>query len=650
MRPTAAIFPLLMVTAALLQAEQPKEAPAADTPCPEEAESTALLDEPGNSFQRLHARRLRSAMENIRLGSPIEARDKQGMTALMLAAAAGDETNFNDLLHIHNANLKAEAPGRVNMLMLAAAGGNESIFNTVRRMLPNMAARMDTNGTPLFHYACLGGNEEIGNTLLREGADAYAVNRRGHPAILYAARGGNIRLFHTLLNRGANPLALTRDGYDLLMAAAQGGELSLVQTALDMGCSPLKADSNGNTALMAAAGNASTEIVALLLHRGANPVARNKQKLNAAMLAAAAGNAEAALMLGARADMEPDSSGRSMLVYAAAGGSRSLVRKLLEQGASVQESDQLALRTAIAAGHTYAALELATHLPNVSRKELHSIPIKTLDDAIAFTSFLAERSKNPSDRAIAESLLQQVLQAAHNPAVLSEPSDNLRGRTPLQNAISGHFHSFIIFLIEEGANINATDKHGQTALMTAVESGGYDTVKILLRAGADPNLMDKSGYTPAILAAEYADTAVFNLLMEHGANPNLFRRGSITALQAAMEAGPDAQEIVNRLTGRPTLPTNAQEAYTELCRAMDEHNSERFRAILRARPEPDLADEDGNTLLMRAVSSDSDDIFAKLLIDCGANVSVSNRHGFTPLIYAKTESKKALLRAAGAVE
>lgn len=640
---------ILLTTAAVLTAQQPQgeTVPAEAEP---QAESTLPAEDEKNSFQRQHAKQLRSAMENIRLGAPIESRNKQGMTALMLAAAAGDEAIFNDLLHIHGAKIEAEAPGRVNMLMLAAAGGNEAIFNTVQRMLPGAEKRTDTTGTPLFHYACMGGNEEIGNRILRNGANAYALNRKGHSAILYAARGGNVHMFHTLLNRGANPHLLTKDGYDLLMAAAQGGEFSLVQTALDMGFKPNKADANGNTALMAAAANATADVVTILLRQGANPHARNKQGVNAAMLAAAAGNAESCLMLGGRADMKPDAAGRSLLVYAAAGGSRTLVRQLLEQGASVEEGDRLALRTAIAAGNTYAAMELAVLLPDVSRKDLHSIPIKTLDDAIAFTSFLAERSKNPSDRAVAEALLQQALQAAHDPKALSTAGNDSQGRTPLQNAITGHFRSYMVFLIEEGVDINAKNTHGQTALMTAVESGGYEAVKVLLRAGADPNLMDKSGYTATILAAEYADLAAFNLLMDHGAKPDLYRRGGPTALQAAMEAGPQAQEIVNRLTGRPTLPTNAADTYTELCRAMDENKLDRFTAILRARPEPDLADAEGNTLLMRAVSTDCDDAFAELLIEYGANVSVRNRHSFTPLIYAKTAAKRAILRAAGAVE
>lgn len=604
-----------------------------------------------NTFQQRHARMLRAAMENIRLGVPVNTRNKQGYTALMLAAAAGNLTRFHELLHVHNADAGLEAPGKVNLLMLAAAGGNEQLFRNVQKMLPHATHKTDGNGTPLFHYACLGGNESICDAVLRQGGNAYALNNKGHSAILYAARGGNTVLFHKLLSKGANPLLLTRDRHDLLMAAAQGGEVELVQTALAMGISPTAADTAGNTALMAAATAAEADvIVGMLLRKGANPAARNRQGICAAMLAASSGNAEACRMLGGRADIAPDKAGRSLLVYAAAGGSRNLVSELLQQGASAEELNRLPLRTAIAAGHTAAALELAATLPQLPRHELHAIPIKTLNDAIAFTTFLTERCTNSSDRAIAESLLNQILLAAKEPQTLSAPSRDHRGKTPLQNAIIGKFRSFIIYLLEAGADVNARDQHGQTALMTAVESGGYETIKILLRAGADPNIMDSHGYTAAILAAEYADCAAFNILLEHGANPQLQRRGGPTALQAAMSAGPQAQEIINRLTHNPTLPTSMADAYSALCTAMDDNKQELFRRILRAWPEPNLADSDGNTLLMRAVSTPCDIFFARHLIERGANVNTANRQGVTPLFNAANEAKRQLLRRAGAVE
>ena len=602
-----------------------------------------------NAFQRRQARNLRVALEHLKLGSVTDFRNRRGMTPLMLAAMSGEAETFEYLL-MHGANPHLLAPGKVNLLMLAAAGGNKAIFNRVLQYMRADSSVTDNVGTTLFQYACLGGNEELCSYILREGGDAFVVNKKGHSAILFAARGGNVELFHNLLGRGANPQLLTNDGFDLLMAAAQGGELQLVQTALNMGFKPQHADSAGNTALMEAAAHAPTEVVALLLHHGAVADARNKKGVNAAMLAASAGNAEACQLIGAQADAAPDASGRSLLVYAASGGSRTLVRHLLQNGADAAENDRLALRMAVAAGHTYAALEIAAHLPDISRQDLHSIPLQTIDDAIAFSSFMAERCTDPVDKAVAIALMQQMLRASNDPAALSSPSKGTaQDFTPLQNAIAGRFNSFFLFLLEEGANVNACNSQGKTALMTAVELGDYTAVKRLLKAGADPNAMDRSGYTAAIIAAEYADYASFNLLVEHGAQPDKYRRGGPTALQAAMSAGPSGQELVNRLTGRPSRPITRAEAYDALCKAMEEDNRSYFERVLRDWPEPDAADESGNTLLMKAAFGSCPASYVQYLVDRGANVNASDSRGFTPLMYAQTKEKRNILLKAGAV-
>lgn len=571
------------------------------------------------------------------------------MTALMLAASAGDDEACMELI-ISGADVRLEAPGKISLLMLAAAGGNESVFNRVLNYMPLHASETDNNGTPLFHYACLGGNESIVRRVQQAGGNPFAVNRKGHSAILYAARSGNSNLFHNLLSRGARPLLHTKDGYNLLIAAAQGGNYTIVQTALNMGIPAHTQDNAGNTALMAAARYAPTEVIDLLLRKGANPAARNMRGINAAMLAAAAGNAEGCLLLGGNVDMAADKDGRTLLLYAASGGSRTLLRTLLKNTTQLTEKELPALRLAIASGHTSAALELAARMPRLSREELHSIPLDSQDDAIIFCTFVAEHAKSAMDRSTAELLLRQVVAAGNNPKALSEPEQSAMGRTPLQNAISGRFPGFVRFLIAQGANINTPDRHGKTALMTATETGNYQIVKMLLKAGATPNAMDHAGYTPIILAAKYGHTAIFHLLAEHGANPALYRNGGPTTLQAAIAAGTPGQEIVNILSGTPTLPTTRTQAYAELCRAMDQHHTEQFRRILTAWPEADAANTHGYTLLMHAAESNCDESFLRHLISMGANVHAKDRHGFTALFYAQTEAKKDILRQAGATE
>lgn len=627
-----------------LYAEVP---PGTDTPPPPPAPAA---EAPRRSpTQKEQAKALQQALETVRLGAPVDTRNKQGMTALMLAASAGDAEAFMELV-IAGANVRAEAPGKISMLMLAAAGGNESVFNRVLYYMPLHAAQTDNNGTPLFHYACLGGNESIVRRVQQAGGNPFAVNKKGHGAILYAARSGNSNLFHNLLSRGARPLLRTKDGYNLLIAAAQGGNYAMVQTALNMGIPANTQDNAGNTALMAAARYAPTEVIDLLLRKGANPAARDARGINAAMLAAAVGNAEGCLLLGGSVEMAADKDGRTLLLYAASGGSRTLLRTLLKDTAQLTEKELPALRLAIASGHTSAAFELAARMPRLSREELHSIPIDSPDDAIIFCTFVAEHAKSTMDRTTAELLLRQVVAAGNNPKALSEPEQSAMGRTPLQNAIGGRFPGFVHYLIAQGANVNTPDRHGKTALMTATETGNYQIVKILLKAGANPNAMDHAGYTPIMLSAKYGHTAIFHLLAEYGANPALYRSGGPTTLQTAMAAGARGREIVNILSGTPTLPTTRTQAYTELCRAMDQHDTEQFRRILTAWPEADAANAQGYTLLMHAAESNCNESFLRHLISLGANVHAKDRHGFSALFYARSEAKKDILRQAGATE
>ena len=638
----ASIFVLLAGLLPLHAEALPREATVPPT-------ATAEIPAYRSPTQKEQAKALRSALEAVRLGAPVNTRNKQGMTALMLAASAGDDEAFMELV-ISGADVHLEAPGKISMLMLAAAGGSEGIFNRMLNYVALNAAQTDANGTPLFHYACMGGNEAIAQRVQQAGGNPFAVNRKGHGAILYAARSGNTNLFHNLLNRGARPLLRTKDGYNLLIAAAQGGNYNIVQTALHMGIPADTQDHAGNTALMAAARYAPAEVVDLLLRKGANPAARDKRGINAAMLAAAVGNAESCLRLGGSIDMPPDNDGRTLLLYAASGGSRTLLRSLLQNTPQLTEKEIPALHAAIAAGHTSAAFELAARLPRLSREELHSIPVNSLDDAIIFCTFVAEHAKSTMDRSTAELLMRQVVAAGNNPKALSAPEQSAMGRTPLQNAISGRFSGFVRFLIAQGADINATDRHGKTALMTATETGNYHIAKILLKAGANPNTMDHAGYTPIILSAKYGNTAIFLLLTEHGANPNRHRNGGPTALQAAMAAGPRGRDILNILSGTPTLPTTRTQAYTELCQAMEQQNTEHFRRILAAWPEPDAATPQGYTLLMHAAEHPCNESFMRHLISLGANVNARDQHGFSALFYAHSDAKKEILRQAGATE
>jgi ankyrin repeat protein len=134
--------------------------------------------------------------------------------------------------------------------------------------------------------------------------------------------------------------------------------------------------------------------------------------------------------------------GAPALVWAAAVGSKALVRKLLQSGADVDaksDDDRVAIHLAAKNGHT------------------------------SVTQLLLEGMATPAAR-------------------------DKRGRTPLHWATS-HGHSRIVRLLcsSEGVDIEARDQYGNTPLHFAAKCCKIEAVEILLDNGADINTKDTKG-------------------------------------------------------------------------------------------------------------------------------------------------------------
>ncbi len=599
---------------------------------------------------RRHKLRLRllASLVALQRGAPLDQRDEQGYTALMLAAQAGEEELFRLLLE-GGAATSLQAPGGVSLTMLAAEGGNEVIFKAVLagRSIPALAA--DSAGVTLFQHACMGGNLRICSAILHAGGNAYTMDRYGRTSLMYAAMGGNESIFYELLNRGGELHRVGRDGMTLLHAAARGGSAALVRTALDIGYSPNAADGAGNTPLMEAARQGPDEVVALMLAYGADPACRDRKGATAAMYAASAGHSRAYGLLGGSPHDAPDALGRTPLLYAICGGDVLLVRRMLDEGADPTVLNGTALRFAKACGHTDIALEVAARLPGTSRESINSIPIHSLEGAIYFTQFLAGRCSFEADRDRAAALFVQLCQARDLGTDLMRPDDSPGGNTPLQNAVLGQFRELAAFLLRAGADIDARSKAGTTALMTAVEANAPDMVRLLLDAGADVNAMTAHGVTAIKLAAAAGWVEMFELLLARGADPALNCPGGTSTLDYARAAGPEGRAIVKRLSGALRLPGDGGSAFAALLDAMRSDDMESFEAILDAWPDANAADAQGRTLLMHALLERVPERFLSALLQRGADPNASDKAGLLPLHYVSTPRQRRILIEGGAI-
>lgn len=89
------------------------------------------------------------------------------------------------------------------------------------------------------------------------------------------------------------------------------------------------------------------------------------------------------------------------------------------------------------------------------------------------------------------------------------------------------------YLIEKGANVNASDEFGWTPLTHAASGGHTETAKLLIKEGADVNKANNSGQTPLHAAASGNHTETAKLLIEAWADINYADNKGWTPLHVA---------------------------------------------------------------------------------------------------------------------
>lgn len=224
------------------------------------------------------------------LGASVQARDRFGNTALLLASRAGENRAVELLLergsHVEQTNLAgstallraAIANRRRTVTILLAAGANPNIAN--KRGVTPLAA------------AAFNGNRRLVDTLLGAGARGDDADATGKGALVYAAAKGYSGIVVSLLDAGLEVDRPYGHGLTALMWAAGhtndvpvGEGLATVRVLLERGARHDLVDDRGRNPLMIAAQRDHLEIVALLMERGADPSRADGQGLTALDLA-----------------------------------------------------------------------------------------------------------------------------------------------------------------------------------------------------------------------------------------------------------------------------------------------------------------------------------------------------------------------------
>lgn len=232
-------------------------------------------------------------------GAEVDARDEDGWTALLQAAAADGD---RERVAIGQTLLEAGADVNARCTCTGYLGGGWTALM--------IAAREARN--PLLKL------------LLARGADPNIANNEGQAALAIALdHGGDPETVRALLERGAEVNARDKEGATPLMEAvnrmgSRMGSAESMRTLLARQADVHARALNGWTVLMLAAAYGNVEAIELLLDAGADLHARTPKGRTALMLAVSEGRSEAVLGLlrrGAKAD-DADADGKTVLNYA----------------------------------------------------------------------------------------------------------------------------------------------------------------------------------------------------------------------------------------------------------------------------------------------------------------------------------------------
>lgn len=536
--------------------------------------------------------------------------DKEGMTALDLAAANGHEQLVLALLP------KVEDDKeRMKALQLAAARDHLLLAMQLQKSINDATLRSSATSSILFLVSATDRCPLAVENFLNESLnviDPDRQNRQGRTALMLSIENGNLGFTEALIEIGARTDLQDADGETALMMAAR---LQDYMTLLELQRAPADSsiqDKRGYTALHHAVEKGLPEQVELLLAEfNIDPNIRDRNGRTALHIA-----------MDASVRKSPVLSSHWIFSWRRRRGNAThdICRYLLNHGARLDARDaqgQTPLHWA-ARNYTQTAVALLKMYPEKLEPNLQDdkkqTPLLLAAEAGHWRTIIA------------------LLRRGANPNLYDD-----QGRTPLsQAARNGHEDAVDVLLAAHNPNLdlNARDAMGRTALLLAAENGHIDIVTSLLEHKADPSMVDfgrKKAWQKAmdkgfvsivelllpessqnvgdrrdinealLMASRRGWTPLAKVLLGKGADPNFQNRERCTALHmAAMNGHRDMVEAL--LAKRSIFPIEDMKGRTALLQAT-EHGFGSIMGILLARDEV-KADVNGwkvsNALLLAA--------------------------------------------------
>jgi ankyrin repeat protein len=185
-------------------------------------------------------------------------------------------------------------------------------------------------------------------------------------------------------------------------------------------------------------------------------------------------------------------------------------------------------------------------------------------------------------------------------------------------------------------------------LHRAAQDGNVDDIRRLAKAGAALNARDANGRTPAHVAAFASQDEALRALAEAGADMNALDDqvyDVVTIAAVADDLG--LRSLAIRLGNEPGLTTSPWRG-TALIAAAHLGHVEVVRRLIAAGAPLDHVNNLGWTALMESVilgnGGRNHQQVVRLLVEAGADRSITDRDGVTPLVHARARGYSEIAR------
>ncbi|CAG8942806.1 unnamed protein product [Penicillium salamii] len=203
------------------------------------------------------------------------------------------------------------------------------------------------------------------------------------------------------------------------------------------------------------------------------------------------------------------------------------------------------------------------------------------------------------------------------PRVVDYPRDDT---TLLHAAAAANLTVVIELLLQDGQNIEITDKEGYTALHSAAQQGHIAAAKSLLENGAEPNAQSSCRHTPLTDAAACGNLKLVELILAHGASIDTTRADSNPLHEAVRKGEKDVVEILLEAGADINAESGEFGVALQVATAANK-DSEIVQLLIDAGADVNKqGGKYGHALQAAAVSGQSPEM-VQMLLDAGADVN-----------------------------